>query len=372
MDTTQLQKQNKTLPGNTQKHIDDLQNESLKFKLMPNFSKDIEQSYSKGTNMYKGLTVEIPSNYRLSEKDKKWFHPDLLRSRSIHKITQTNSLTLDDFSSVVGTYYKSMVDELGDIKQERFIIVDTGIEDIIKPLWNGFFTGKTIKEVYSEIQFAKSGTDSISIIALKNAKKYAMTEVLSSYKYNMLFKGNGTYHFFNHVMKPTMGKALVHVSPLIGFYEIQTSAPVASDLLSEQTFIDINNLKKDQIKRVYNSCNWTGENAVNTFTMRKPIKNYKNYLKDSVMYRMEKGQFSATNLSDKLPLNIILFLTPKPENLPLEKANQFHPDVKNNVIRMKATDDSLSKLIPYYKQLFKENLFDGEDLVLSRELAQKL
>lgn len=372
MDTTQLQKvYTEKIPDTVQSHINELESLGLDIKLMPNFSKDIEQSLSHDTNIYKGMQVEIPLNYKLSEKDKMWFHPDLFRSRSLHKASDFNASNLEKFSSVVGSYYKNVVTDLGDIRQERYVIVDTGIQDIVKPMWNDFF-GKTIKEVYSKLQFAKVENSPLLHLSTQQIKKITSSEMLSSYKYNMLYKGNGKYHFFNHVMKPTQGKALVHVSPLIGFFETKTSEAVASDLLSEQDYIDVNQLKKSQVNRVFNACNWTGDNVVNTFTMRKPVPNYKEFMRNSVVYRMEKAHFSASNIVDKLPLNIILFLTPESSKVPENKRDQFHSDVTNNLIRLQATESSLAKLIPYYKELFKSEFMDGKDLVISRELAKKI
>ena len=372
MDTTQLQKvYSEKLPENVQSHIDELESVGLDIKLMPNFSKDIEQSLSQGTNIYKGMQVEIPLNYKLTSKDKMWFHPDLLRSRSIHKASTFDASKLEKFSAVVGSYYKNVVTDLGDIRQEKYVIVDTGIQDIVKPMWNDFF-GKTIKEVYSKLQFAKAENSPLLHLSAEHTKKLVSSEMLSSYKYNMLYKGNGKYHFFNHVMKPTQGKALVHVSPLIGFFETKTAQPVASDLLSEQDYIDVNQLKQEQVNRVFNACNWSGDNVVNTFTMRKPISNYKEFMKDSVVYRMEKAHFSSSNIVDKLPLNVILYLTPEASKVPENKRDQFHSDVSNNLIRIQATESSLARLIPYYKELFKSELIDGKDLVLQRELAKKI
>lgn len=373
MDTNEVKKlYADKLPSGLQNYINDLKSLGLKITLQANFSKDVEQSLNHGTNIYKGMQVVIPPNYKLSSKDKKWFHPDLFRSRSLQKIGEQNKLQLENFSSVVGTYYRNTVSDLGDVQQEKFGIVDIGIQDHVTDLWNSFFEGKTISEAYTKLMFTKIDGSTLSNLSMEKAKSYINSDVLRSYKYNMLYKGNGSYHFYNHVMKPIQGKALVHISPLIGFYEIDTSSPVSSDLLSQQDYININALKKDQRQRVFSACNWEGNNVVNTFTMRKPIEGYRKFIQNNVVYRNLNSNFSATNLSDKLPLDVILFLTPEAHNIPDEKVNQFHSDVKNNLIRMKATKETLEKLIPFYKELLKSNLMDGDDLVLSRDLAKKL
>ncbi|MAJ82660.1 MAG: hypothetical protein CMF41_07070 [Legionellales bacterium] len=381
MDSSSIKKlYNQKPPALVQTNVNEyekLTSNSLKSKLHVNFSKDVEQSLSNEQQIYKGLEVSVKSNYKLSSKDKAWFHPDLVRTRVMFKLNTASKITNKAFSdgiSSAASYYKNSVDELGDIKQEHFLIVDTGISDVLKEKYNGFFDSKkSIKEVYDFLNISKLDGKSLQAYSLNKALGYVENAVvLASYHYNMLYKGANEYHFYNHVIKPVQGKALVHVSPLVGFSEIQTSSPLPSDLLSQSEYININALGKPQRERVFNSCNWVGSSAVNTFTMRKPIQPYKKMLKDSVVYRMSKGSFSDTKVADKLPLDVILFLTPEAKNIPESRSAQFHTDVKNNLVRMKITDDSLSKLIPFYKQLFKENFIEGEHFVISRDLAKKL
>ena len=95
-----------------------------------------------------------------------------------------------------------------------------------------------------------------SLLTALTSKKLAFVD-LSGYDVS------GSYLFYNHVMKPVDGKALIHVSPLIGFVEQSASAEVHSDLLSERDFLDVNKLEEGQRNRAYTDCYWTGSVVVN-------------------------------------------------------------------------------------------------------------
>lgn len=366
MDTSQLKNVYPDgIPKNIQGYIDKLSKINLRFVLMPNFGKDVEQSLKHGTNIYKGMQVIIPNGYKLTEKDKAWFHPDLFRTRAMYKNSEIEqSANISEFSSLVGTYFRHVVDELGSMKKERVLVVDNGIN--ISD-WSKWFDSN-IKDVYSKMQLSKIDNKSFIATTLNTANKLANAQPIKSYNYNMLYKGATNYQFFNHVIKPSDGKALIHVSPLIGFAEIKTNSLLPSDLLSESDYLDVNHLKEEQRIRAFVDCYWKGDNVVNTFCMRKPIPNYNNFIQNANIYRMEKGVFSPNPIVDKLPVDVILFLTPQSKNIPESRKNQFHSDVQNDLIRLQATPENLSKIIQHYKQLFKKEIVDGDHLVLNRDI----
>lgn len=355
------------------KIFEELKSKGVKFDLKPNFAKDIEQSLRHSVDIYKGVTVTLPTGYVLSKVDKAWLHPDLMKTRSVYSRSALDqSANVGDFSSLAGSYYTHKVDDIGSIKKEEFTVVDTGIE--LENIWSELFEGMTVKQAYTKLCLTKlenngvkktilnTSIDKANFIAKNNKPK-------STYHYNMLYKGAGSYLFYNHVMKPVNGKALVHISPLIGFVEQNTTTEIHSDLLSEKDFLDVNKFQAEQRNRAYSDCYWTGGNVINTFTLRKPIANYKNLIKNSVVYRMEKGVFSPNPIVDKLPVDIILFLTPEAKNIPRRK---FDQDLSKNVVKMKASEDTLKKLTKYYKSMFKEHLFDGEHLLLPRDIVQRI
>ena len=369
MDTSQLKNVYPAgIPTDIQNYVDKLSKLNLKIVLMPNFGKDLDQSLKHGTDIYKGMQVIVPLDYQLTEKDKLWFHPDLFRTRAMYKNSKVEqSVGISDFSSLVGTYFNHTVDELGSFKKERVLVVDNGIN--IKQ-WSGWFN-LNIKEVYSKMQLDKINNKTFIATTLNKANEIANAQPIRSYNYNMLYKGANNYHFYNHVMKPNNGKALVHVSPLIGFAEIKTNTPIQSDLLSEKDYLDVNNLKEEQRNRAFVDCYWKGNSAVNTFCMRKPIPNYNEFIQNANIYRMEKGVFSPNPIVDKLPVDVILFLTPQSKNIPESRKDQFHTDVQNDLIRVKATKENLGKIIHQYKKLFKQQIVDGDHLVLDRDIVKK-
>lgn len=354
--------------------FEELKSKGVKFDVKANFAKDIEQSLKHSVDIYKGVTVTLPTSYVLSEADKSWLHPDLIKTRAVYaRSTYDQKANVGDFSSLVGSYYTHKVDDIGAIKKEEFTVVDTGVE--LDEIWSELFEGMTIKQAYSKLALTKlenngvkksiinTSIDKANFLAKSNSPK-------ATYHYNMLYKASGSYLFYNHVMKPVNGKVLVHVSPLIGFVEQNTSSEIHSDLLSEKDFLNVNKLKEEQRNRAYSDCYWTGGNVVNTFTMRKPVPNYKNLIKNSVVYRMEKGVFSPNPIVDKLPVDIILFLTPEAKNIPTNR--NFEQDLSKNVIKMKANVDTLQKLTKYYKSMFKEHLIQGDNLLLPRDIVERI
>lgn len=355
------------------KILEELKSKGVKFDVKANFAKDIEQSLRHSVDIYRGLTVTLPTGYVLTEADKAWLHPDLIKTRSVYSRSALDqSANVGDFSSLVGSYYTHKVDDIGSIKKEEFTVVDTGVD--VENIWSELFKGMSVKQAYTKLALTKlennGKTKSILNTSIDKANFLAKNNnPKATYHYNMLYKGSGSYLFYNHVMKPVNGKALIHISPLIGFVEQSTSSEIHSDLLSERDFLDVNKLKAEQRNRAYSDCYWTGGNVVNTFTMRKPVSNYKNLIKNSVVYRMEKGVFSPNPIVDKLPVDIILFLTPEAKNVPTRK---FEQDLSKNIVKMRANEITLQKLTKYYKSMFKDHLIDGDHLLLPRDIVERI
>ena len=185
MDTSQLKKVYPSgIPANVQSHIDHLSSLKLKMVLMPNFGKDVEQSLKHGVDIFKGMQVVIPQDYTLSAKDKAWFHPDLFRTRAMYKDTTVDqSANISDFGSLVGTYFRHTVDELGSMKKQKVKVVDNGIE--IQD-WSNWFDA-SIKNVYSKMQLTKINNQSFIATTLNTANSFADSKPIQSYNYNMLY-----------------------------------------------------------------------------------------------------------------------------------------------------------------------------------------
>lgn len=344
------------LPEKMSKAIDEFESLSkqrgiVSVKLMSNFGLDVEQTLLNGNDIYKGVVVETSSDYTLSDKDRMWFHPQLFKSRTVVEKSQlASNAKVSAFSSNVGLYSSHKFDELGGHTKTNYAIADDYDENVSKTSLNHWIVSKmSIKDVYTDMHSAKVDGMTLKEHSLaKLNEQLTPTEITSSTIYNVLYRGNSTYLFYNHAIKPTQGKALVHISPLMGYVEIKTDeSAVASDLMSADEYMDIREFTPEQRKRAYVDCNWEGKNIVNTFIMRKPIDNYTSFIgKDSTRYMMQKGVFSSNPIVDKLPPHLVLFLTPEVSTIPKERLQKLHSHIRNGIFKISSENG---------EQLFKKH-----------------
>ena len=171
-------------------------------------------------------------------------------------------------------------------------------------------------------------------------------------------------------------KCLVHISPMMGYVSIKgRGKEFESDLMSTNQYLNISDFTEEQRRRAYINCKWDGKNVVNTFTLRKPVEHYKQWLGEekTVSYRMENGYFSNTpHIVEKLAPKLVLFLTPESTLIPEEKEVYSH--VKKNILKLPATEELLSKMIKHHwKKVFsKKYISSGDNLALPRELLKEL
>jgi len=346
----------------------------LNVKLLANFGKDMELSLEHGTDVFRGLIVQVASEYKVTKSDIMWFHPELCKGRSMYKGGDTvqKVSNVDDFNSSVATYSTHIIDEIGGLQSSKYTIVDMGAPAESKVLHDSWqLSSAEMRSIYSDIVKQKlnqlSQTKRDEIAQSLNAGERVMNS-----NYNMLYSDGRTYHFFNHAIKPANGKALLNVSPLVGCATITADKYVESDLLTSNDYIDVNTLGDAQRERAYVSCKWNGKNIINTYTMRKPIENYKSILDEghADMYRMEQGFFSANPVHGKLPTDIVLFLTPVPELIPEQAVCRQH--VRDGVINMPATSENISKLMTtHWKTLISKRYVNGNSLILPRSMVEQ-
>ena len=79
-------------------------------RLMSNFGTDMEQSLLNNTNVYKGLIVQVTTNYELSETDRSWFHPELSKARSLYdgkrKLSDIDLGEINSLNNLGSVHYK--------------------------------------------------------------------------------------------------------------------------------------------------------------------------------------------------------------------------------------------------------------------------
>lgn len=370
--------QNK-IPDSVQQHIHVFEELSRKkgirsVRLLSNFGKDIEMSLKHGMDIYKGLIVQVDAEYPLTQADMQWLHPELCKGRTMYAggSRENKQSGISSFNSSCGFYTTHTIDEIGGFTSEQCTIVNSSAEEessILLQSW--FLSDHRVKDAYQSImkqkliQTSQRHRDAI-------AKERGAGEQIMNSNYNMLFSDGMSYHFYNHAIKPTNGEALVTVSPLVGCARMSADKYIESDLLTSQDYIDVHTLKPDQRERAYVACKWNGDNIINTYTMRKPIANYKRLLEDShaTMYRMESGFFSANPIHSKLPTDIVLFLTPEPQLIPAGAPCREH--IREGSIDVPASGDNISKLMDeHWRTLISKKYVNGDSLILPRHMVQK-
>ena len=346
--------------------------------LLSNFGKDIELSLKYDTVICKGVIVQAEPDYELSEADRVWLHPQLCKGRSLYSAAASKiseSELLDSFSSSVGSYATHSIDEIGGYSQEEFTIVDTGIEREANALVDSWIVGKqTLKQAYQDLQ-----NSNLLVKAQKNRDAIAKSngiaeEAKNTWNYNMLYSNVHTMFFYNHAIKPVEGKVLVHISPLMGYSMVTNleSQSFVSDLMSCDEYVDVNELGEKAKIRAYVNCRWAGKDIVNTYTMRKPVSFYKEFLESEkhTMYRMQSGYFSANPIHAKLPPEIVLFLTPTAAQMPA--GVDCHEHLKRDVIALPLQTETINKLMHnHWKDLISSKYIKGNNLILPREMIQQ-
>lgn len=351
----------------------------LSVTLLSNFGKDMEMSMKHDTNIYRGMILQLSSNYVFSEYDRLWLHPELCKGRTMYDggnknmSTEVNEVNIDKFNSSVGVYSTHSIDEIGAYKQETYTIVDSGMEEQSDVLTSNWMLGNmSIRDAYQEVVGAKL-VKQAQVKRDSIAKLYGANDKVQTSNYNMLYSDGRSYHFYNHAIKPSNGKALLNISPLIGCAMVLSDEKhIESDLLSTNKYIDVNKLSEEQRVRTYESCKWEGKNIVNTFTMRKPLDNYKTLLESHnvTMYRLENGYFSANPVQNKLPADIVLYLTPEKELIP--QAAVCHQHIRDGSLDMPASLENITKLMKsHWRDLISKKYIRGDMLILPRDMVKQ-
>ena len=362
----------------------------VRVKILSNFGLDLEQSFTKGYDIFKGFVIELSRDYILNKSDKFWLHPQLMKTRNLYSATGANikekiantKFDISSYGSSVAYYTTHNFDEIGGYAEDQFAIIDTSQDDIANSALDHWFNGNSsLKDVYNELHTLKFDgkvlKDHTDEYIQNIVNEIGGLEKVSSDRYNVFYKSNNSYLFYNHALKSEPSQqCLIHISPLMGYVRIKgRGKEFEADLMSTDNYLDINTFNEEQRKRAYVNCKWTGKNIVNTFTLRKPVNNFKHWLGEekTVSYRMENGYFSNTpHMVEKLQPKLVLFLTPEATLIPEEK--EVHSHLKKNIVKLPATEELLSKLVKeHWKKVFsKKFISTGDNLALPRELLTEL
>lgn len=396
MDTTQLRiRYPEGIPQKLEEELHQFQQlidskGAVRCRILANFGKDIELSYSKGYDIFKGFVLELSKDYTLSEHDKFWLHPQLLKTRNLYESPSrevkdtiaNNKFNIAPCGSSVAFYTTHSFDEIGGYKEQDFVIIDSSKDDIAETAVDHWINGAAdMRKVYSDLHTlkfdGKTLKDHTDEYLDEIKESVGDLQLVSTSSYNTFLRSKDTYLFYNHALKANSNeKALIHISPLMGYAMVKgRGQEFEADLLSSSDYLDVSKFTEEQRKRAYVSCRWDGRNIVNTFTLRKPIENYKKWFDEEKItsYRMETGYFSNTpNVIDKLDPEIILFLSPEATMIPQEK--DVHSHIKKNIIKLPATKQLLHRLVDkHWKTVFsKKFISTGDNLALPRDLLKEL
>ena len=106
--------------------------------------------------------------------------------------------------------------------------------------------------------------------------------------------------------------------------------------------------------------------------MRKPLDNYKTLLESHnvTMYRLENGYFSANPVQNKLPADIVLYLTPEKDLIPQNA--KCHQHIRDGFIDMPASLENITKLMKnHWRELISKKYISGDMLILSRDMVKQ-
>ena len=353
------------IPSQLQEGVNFFENLSQKsgvksVTLMSNFGLDLERSLDSQTNIYKGLIVQVSSQYELSEEDKAWFHPEIAKGRSIYEKTGTDG-TIGRFNSTSGVYATFSVDEMGGQETSEYTIVDTTVPELAETTVNHWIISHSnMRDVYTDYKTNKLEGKTLQKASQATRDNIGGVPLLTS-EYVSLFKGASSYHFYNHAIKSD-GEALVLQSSLMGYSKVNQKGDVAADALGE--FMNVRSLKEAHLKRVYNNCKWNSPSMVNTQVMRKGDA------VNGTAYRMVQANFSSNDINHLLDAATALQLTPDVNELP--EGVEADELTKKDMIAFAMDDEIVQKVMQsHWKTLISSKYVQDGKLVLPRDIVEQ-
>ncbi len=334
-------------------HLQRQADQVISVKFTENFGVDEANTKLSGSKVHKGLIVSLKPGYMISSSDS-WLHPNLNQCRALYDggiYTEISDLAPTNCS--VGVYAVEKINSIGDLVSVPHTVVDVHLKDCdtIRNNWNG----EPVEAVY---------TTTLRDRTLEEVQDYA-TKLGAQNKLradftNILYRGRGEFHFYNNAYKET---GLVLVSPLIGYKLIQ-GTDHASDFLSNEV-IDIRKLHPTQQKSLFSKAYWESCELVNTFVTRKSFAN------THADYRMQKGNFSATNIMQHLSPPEILRLTPSAEHVPEERSIWEH--LRSNELEIPITELTIQTLLDHRDSvnILNPKFYRKGKLILPRDLVEQ-
>ena len=370
MDTTALVSRYGTVPESLQKEVDAVwehlqkqKDQVVGVKFTSNFGVDKANSLLTGNTVHRGLIVQVKPKYMVSAKDS-WIHPNLNQCRALFKnghtpseVTYAAAEDLDRTNCSAGVYAVQTYNDIGDLENVGFTIVDMHLKDralAMRRSWNN----KTIDTAYSTAM----RDETLAHASAVAQETFGAGERVRADFTNILYRGRGSFYFYNNAYKES---GLVLVSPLSG-YSVVDAQDHAADFLGED-LIKVNDLEEKAQKSFYTKAEWNEGQLVNTYVMTKSFSSA------PAQYRMRKATFSTTPIHQFMTPAELLDLTPEIKHVPNSVVAGLEEHAKYDKIHVPLTADVLDKLIGLRDhatfKLFNEEYYKDKKLVLPRHIV---
>jgi len=324
--------------------------------VLSNFSLDTETALSAGIPVVvQGIVVCLNKEYKFSPEDAAWFHPDVVRGRSVFGLSSPvakstlQNLGIKGSNNSVGEYQISTPDEFGCEQVENRLVVDLSARGLMADKYDEWLTsGITAGELDNQWKRMQFGTVSGIKDKARAMRQEMAARIAPNAKLVHSDMSHGILSDIQHVYVANgavrnTDTVLVKSSTLGGYrmYSVGTSERrfSPSNLGLANTFYAWDNLSSNNCARIVNTCLWPGDLSFNTQAMRPPsIKNIKHVedalcmtLRDTL--KMRQCALSASdNIFDKLSTENVLQLTPTSEQSPNAQAHISAPLNMNHAI----------------------------------------
>ena len=150
---------------------------------------------------------------------------------------------------------------------------------------------------------------------------------------------------------------------MIGYKLIQ-GKDHAADYLSNEV-IDVKKLHPNQQRSLYSKAYWESCELINTYVTRKSFANIQ------ADYRMQKGNFSATNIVQHLTPQQILDLTPSADHVPQERGIWEH--FRSNELEIPVTKLTMQTLLDHRDNIhiLNPDFYREGKLILPRNIVEQ-
>lgn len=329
-----------TLPRSVSNAVNQIQNifsDRLSYlkqvKFHANFSLDEDTALAMSEGFVtKGLLVVADPSLPLVPEDVAWLPSQMYRGRTVFEIPEGQnvdlSVSLASLNSSVGVYETRYVDEIGIDNTDRFLVVDSAADDVVRPMHEQWLLGDvaTLGKAYKQLTSNK--VNGMSILEHSRVQRQKLAESIlgsasSIYndEMNALFS-NQEHIFVANALVKQEGHVLQRMSALGGLMEIQDPATqfVAADQpTSLEGFQGWENMSDPHLRRIFQDCSWDGDEAFNTQILakskwdRQQIKRVLDMYGSSASataWHMKKAKFSSQGIRDILPAEMLMKLTP--------------------------------------------------------------